>query len=129
MAHVAFRLRCSLVIVALVTYGTWGLLRDSLNLALDKVPEGIDIEAVKKYLASLPTCTDVHDLHVWGMSTTEAALTAHLVKPLVKPDAGDEDDLLARTARDLHDRFGIEHATIQIERGADQCRLAPDDVI
>ncbi|MBV9216917.1 MAG: cation transporter [Acidobacteria bacterium] len=101
----------SLIIVALVTYGTWGLLRDSINLALDKVPQGIDIEEVKRYLASLPTCTDVHDLHVWGTSTTEAALTAHIV--LEECD----DSLLANVAKELHDRFGIEHTTLQVESG------------
>jgi cation diffusion facilitator family transporter len=70
----------SLMIVALIVYGTWGLLRDSVNLALDAVPQGIDMNAVKEYLANLPTCADVHDLHVWGMSTTETALTAHVWK-------------------------------------------------
>ncbi|MDT5272806.1 MAG: cobalt-zinc-cadmium efflux system protein [Acidobacteriota bacterium] len=68
----------SLVIVALVVYGTWGLLRDSVNLALDAVPEGVDIEGINEYLASFSTCVEVHDLHIWGMSTTETALTAHL---------------------------------------------------
>ena len=119
----------SLAVVAVITFGTWGLLRKSVNLAMDAVPEGIDPNAVRDYLAALPGVTAVHDLHIWAMSTTEAALTAHLVKPLVQPDAGDEDDLLARTARELHDQFGIEHTTIQIERGADQCRLAPDEVV
>lgn len=113
----------SLVISALITYGTWGLLRDSVNLALDAVPEGIDMNGVKKYLASLPTCADVHDLHVWGMSTTETALTAHIV--LEK--AACDDALLAKTASDLHDKFGIEHSTIQVEFGDPKypcrCRL------
>lgn len=114
----------SLVIVALITWGTWGLLRDSVNLVLDKVPEGIDIDDVKAYLATLPTCSDVHDLHVWGMSTTEAALTAHVVLNRSVCD----DALLAATAKELHDKFGIEHATIQVELGDPafpcQCRLA-----
>jgi len=113
----------SLVISVLITWGTWGLLRDSVNLVLDKVPEGIDIEAVKGYLATLPTCSDVHDLHVWGMSTTEAALTAHVVLHRSACD----DALLAKIARDLHDRFGIEHTTIQVEAGDPafpcQCKL------
>lgn len=103
----------SLIIVALITYGTWGLLRESVNLVLDKVPEGVDIDAVKKYLATLPTCSDVHDLHVWGMSTTETALTAHVV---LAPATCD-DAFLAKAAKDLHDQFGIEHTTLQVELG------------
>ncbi len=113
----------SLLIVALIVYGTWGLLRDSVNLALDAVPQGIDMNAVKEYLANLPTCADVHDLHVWGMSTTETALTAHVV--LEK--AACDDGLLAKIANELHDKFGIEHTTLQIEFGDPQypcrCRL------
>jgi cobalt-zinc-cadmium efflux system protein len=113
----------SLLIVALIIYGTWGLLRDSVNLALDAVPQGIDMNAVKEYLANLPTCADVHDLHVWGMSTTETALTAHVV--LEK--AACDDGLLAKIAHELHDKFGIEHTTLQVEFGDPQypcrCRL------
>jgi cobalt-zinc-cadmium efflux system protein len=115
----------SLVIVALIVYSTWGLLRDSINLALDAVPEGIDMNDVKEYLASLPTCVDVHDLHVWGMSTTEAALTAHVVMAQTVCD----DALLAKTANELHHRFGIEHTTLQVEFGDPtypcRCRLTP----
>ena len=103
----------SLGIAVLITWGTWGLLRDSVNLVLDKVPEGVDIHSVKAYLATLPTCTDVHDLHVWGMSTTEAALTAHVVLNRSICD----DALLAKTAKELHDKFGIEHTTLQVELG------------
>ena len=113
----------SLVIVALITYATWGILRDSINLALDSVPQGIDVGDVKEYLATLPTCTDVHDLHIWGMSTTEAALTAHIVLERSVCD----DALLAKTAKDLHDKFGIEHTTLQVELGDPtypcRCRL------
>ncbi len=113
----------SLLIVALIVYGTWGLLRDSVNLALDAVPQGIDMNGVKEYLANLPTCADVHDLHVWGMSTTETALTAHVV--LEK--AACDDGLLAKIANELHDKFGIEHTTLQVEFGDPQypcrCRL------
>ncbi len=113
----------SLVIVAVIVYGTWGLLRDSVNLALDAVPEGIDMNGVKEYLASLPTCADVHDLHVWGMSTTETALTAHVVMNKTTCD----DALLAKTAKELHDKFGIEHTTLQVEFGDPKypcrCRL------
>lgn len=69
----------SIIISVLITYETWSLLRDSVNLAMDAVPEGIDMDGVKEYLTDLPTCMDVHDLHVWGMSTTETALTATLL--------------------------------------------------
>ena len=103
----------SLIIVAVIVYGTWDLLRSSVNLVLDAVPEGIDITAVKEYLISLPTCVDVHDLHIWGMSTTEAALTAHVVMAQAICD----DALLAKTANELHEKFGIEHATLQVESG------------
>ncbi|HZS09037.1 MAG TPA: cation diffusion facilitator family transporter [Blastocatellia bacterium] len=113
----------SLVIVALIVYGTWGLLRDSVNLALDAVPEGIDANGVREYLAGLPACVEVHDLHIWGMSTTEAALTAHIVMAQAVCD----DELLARTANELHEKFGIEHTTLQVESGDPaypcQCRL------
>lgn len=112
----------SLAIVVVIFVGTWGLLRDSVNLALDAVPEGIDTAAVAAYLSALPGVTAVHDLHIWAMSTTETALTAHLVIP----GGGDTDALLARACGELHDRFGIAHATMQIERGdpAHPCGLA-----
>jgi cobalt-zinc-cadmium efflux system protein len=113
----------SLVIVALVVYGTWGLLRDSINLALDAVPEGIDVEGINEYLTSLPTCVEVHDLHIWGMSTTEAALTAHLVMAQNTCD----DAMLAKVAQELHGKFGVEHTTLQVEFGDPtypcRCRL------
>lgn len=112
----------SLVIAVVILVGTWGLLRDSVNLALDAVPGRIDTAAVTTYLAALPGVTEVHDLHIWALSTTETALTAHLVIPA----SGDSDRLLADTCAALHDRFGIEHATLQIERGdpAHPCGLA-----
>lgn len=117
----------SLMIVVVIFVGTWGLLRASVNLAMDAVPEGVDPGAVQSYLAGLPGITEVHDLHIWGMSTTEVALTAHLVRP----DAETEDGFLVTTCRELHDRFGIEHATLQIERGsgAPACDLAPPEVV
>ncbi len=116
-----------LALVVLIMWSTWGLLRESIDLALDAVPSGIDPEAVTGYLSELPGVLEVHDLHIWGMSTTNVALTAHLIRP----DGGDDDALLARVCRDLHTRFGIEHATIQIERGhgANPCGLAPSEVI
>ncbi|MGN6699615.1 MAG: cation diffusion facilitator family transporter [Thermomicrobiales bacterium] len=103
----------SLAIVVVILAGTWGLLRDSVNLALDAVPEQIDVAAVESYLRALPQVQDVHDLHIWAMSTTETALTAHLVRPASALD----DGLLARASAELHDRFGIEHATLQVETG------------
>ena len=117
----------SLVISAVIVVGTWGLLRDSVNLALDAVPPGIDGQAVESYLAGLPGVTEVHDLHIWGMSTTETALTAHLVRP----EGGPADALLLSVAHELEERFGIGHATLQLETGADAlaCRLAPAEVV
>jgi cobalt-zinc-cadmium efflux system protein len=105
----------SLLIVVVIAIGTWGLLRDSANLAVDAVPEGIDPEAVRRYLQQQAGITDVHDLHIWAMSTTETALTAHLVKP----ERGNEDAFLARVAAELHEKFEIVHATIQLERGGE----------
>lgn len=101
----------SLIIVAIILISTWELLRDSINLALDAVPAGIDIAGITNYLLSLPDVSEVHDLHIWGMSTTETALTAHLVIP----NGVDTDALIARATEELHDRFKIEHTTLQIE--------------
>lgn len=117
----------SLVIVVVITVSTWGLLRESLDLALDAVPAGIDPTAVLAYLNGLPGVVAAHDLHIWGMSTTEAALTVHLVKP----DATIDDQLLAQINRELHDRFGIEHTTIQFELGdeAHPCKQSPADAV
>jgi cobalt-zinc-cadmium efflux system protein len=103
----------SLVVAAVITVATWGLLRDSVNLALDAVPAHIDPAAVTAYLAGLPGVSAVHHLHIWGMSTTHVALTVHLVKP----DAHVDDALLAEIGRELHARFGIDHATVQLELG------------
>ncbi len=114
----------SMLIVAVIAVATWGLLRESVDLALDAVPAGIDPPAVAEYLAGLPGIAAVHDLHVWGMSTTESALTVHLVKP----DGCLDDSLLSQITDELHERFGIAHATIQLEQGADHdCRLNHGD--
>ncbi len=115
----------SLVISAVITIATWNLLRQSLDLAMDAVPEGIDEVAVSAWLAALPGVAEVHDLHIWAMSTTETALTAHLVRP----GGGLDDALLADACRELRARFGIDHATIQIEAGDDACVLAPSSVV
>jgi cobalt-zinc-cadmium efflux system protein len=101
----------SLVIVVIILLGTWGLFRDSLNLALDAVPEGINLGAVRSWLEDLPEVVELHHLHVWGLSTTEAACTAHIVKR----DPQLDDDLLRKISDGLHDHFGIEHTTVQFE--------------
>ena len=103
----------SLIISAVIVLGTWSLLRDSVNLALDAVPMHIDTNKVNEYLKSLPHCTNVHDLHIWAMSTTETALTVHLV---IEGKTYD-DTMLSKITHELHDQFGIEHATLQIENG------------
>jgi cobalt-zinc-cadmium efflux system protein len=103
----------SLVIVITIVIGTWQLLRDSLNLALDGVPESIEPLAVRTYLQDQPGVVEVHDLHIWAMSTTETALTAHLVIPSGHPG----DRFLAELCHSLHDKFGIEHTTLQVETG------------
>jgi len=102
----------SLVIAAVIFLSTWGLLRDSLNLAVDAVPRNVDPDAVRGYLNNLPGVTAMHDLHIWPMSTTDTALTAHLVMNPLPQD----DKFLNDVARQLADRFTINHATIQLER-------------
>lgn len=109
----------SLVIVAVIGWGTWGLLKDSLKLALNAVPGHIDEAAVRTHLASLPGVTAVHDLHIWPMSTTEAALTAHLVIPSGHPG----DAFLRSLAHDLAHAHGIAHATVQVETSRENCEI------
>jgi cobalt-zinc-cadmium efflux system protein len=104
----------SLVIVAMILAGTWALLRESINLALNAVLAGVDMAAVQIYLRGLPGVSDAHDLHVWGMSTTEAALTAHLVMPGGHPG----DRFMADAAEELEQHLSIHHTTLQIELGA-----------
>ena len=116
----------SLVVAALIVWGTWGLLTESSALSVAAVPAAIDPTAVRAFLAARPGVASLHDLHVWGLSTTSSALTAHLVMPAGHPG----DAFLAETAEILHDRFHIEHATLQIETTADGwCRLTPDEVV
>lgn len=103
-----------LIIVAIILWGTWGLLRDSVNLILDAVPHHIDYPGVKKYLQHYPGVTAIHDLHIWGLSTREVALTAHLVMP--NTTLTDSDYKTINT--ELHEHFKINHVTIQVESGS-----------
>lgn len=108
----------SLAIAAIILVGTWSLLRDSVSLAMDAVPTHIDAEAVRDYLQGLPGVKDVHHVHIWGLSTADAAMTAHVV--LSQPDLNNV--LLASIREDLHHRFSIGHATIQLEaHDEEQC--------
>ena len=112
----------SLLVVAVVVYGTWGLLRDSVRMALDAVPPGVDLQRIRDYLAGQPGVTDVHDLHVWALSTTGNALSAHLVMPAGHP--GDESiDGIVVT---LRERFSMHHATLQVDLGTTEHRCAMD---
>lgn len=115
----------SLAITIVIVIGTWQLFRESFDLMLDAVPEGIEPLAVRTYLAERPGVAQVHDMHIWAMSTTEVALTAHLVTPAGHPG----DVFLAELCRELHDHFGIKHATIQIELGDPNavCAVACED--
>ena len=117
----------SLVIVAVITAGTWGLLKDAMAMALHAVPSGIDPKAVSDYLKTLPGVTAIHDLHIWGMSTAETALTVHLIVPGERPG----DTFYADLSLELEKRFGIHHSTVQVECGDSDvsCRLAPEDVV
>ncbi len=117
----------SLVVSAVIVVGTWSLMKSAIGLALDAVPEGIDAAAVRAHLMGTPGVTALHDLHIWGMSTTETALTCHLVMPGGHPG----DAMLNGIAQQLDHRFGIHHATIQIELAdADEaCVLTPEHVV
>ena len=107
----------SIAVVLLILWGTWGLLRESLDLTLDAAPPGIDVGAVRAYLADQPGVTAVHDLHIWAMGAAKPALTAHLVRP-----EGGDDVFLKTLADGIAARFGIGHMTVQIERAArDDC--------
>jgi cobalt-zinc-cadmium efflux system protein len=117
----------SLAIGVVILVGTWGLLRESVQLALHAVPSGVDAEAVRRHLCGLPGVAEIHDLHIWGMSTTETALTVHLVMPGGHPG----DDFLAGLCDEIHHRFGIGHSTVQVETasGSSPCALASDHVV
>jgi cobalt-zinc-cadmium efflux system protein len=114
----------SLIIAAVVLVSGWDLARDSVNLALDAVPRDIALGEVREYLVALDGVSEVHDLHIWAMSTNETALTAHLVRP-----AGSNDAFLHRVCEGLSQRFNIHHATLQVESDGDACKLAPADVV
>jgi len=114
----------SLVIAAVVLVSGWDLARDSVNLALDAVPRDIALGDVREYLAALDGVSEVHDLHIWAMSTNEIALTAHLVRP-----GGSNDAFLHRVCEGLSHRFNIHHATLQVEADGDACKLAPANVV
>jgi cobalt-zinc-cadmium efflux system protein len=116
----------SLGIAVVIVVGTWGLLRDSVNLALDGAPRGIDVGEVRAWLAAQPGVQEIHDLHIWAMSTTETALTAHVIRPA----NDDADQFLHATCETLSRKFNIGHATLQVETDGDTaCRLAPDGVV
>jgi cobalt-zinc-cadmium efflux system protein len=102
----------SLIIVLVIVIGTWGLLKESFNLSVDAVPRGIELKQVENYLRSLNGVQDVHDLHIWAMSTTETALTVHLIIP----DGNNDDFFLKKVCSELAYKFGIGHSTIQIEK-------------
>lgn len=112
----------SLIIAMLVVLGTWSLFSQSLHLAFDGVPHSVKLTDVREHLAALPGVVEVHDLHVWAIGSSETALTAHLVMPAGHPG----DAFIADVLEGLHDEFGIEHATVQIEIGDSgrTCRLA-----
>jgi cobalt-zinc-cadmium efflux system protein len=117
----------SLAVSAVIVFGTWGLLKSAISLALDAVPEGLDAAAVRAHLLSLPGVTGLHDLHIWGMSTTETALTCHLIMPEGHPG----DAVLSQISQQLEHQFGIHHATIQIELAdtEEACALTPEHVV
>ena len=104
----------SLVIVVVIVIGTWGLLRESLKLAMNAVPAQIDVPAISDYLYQLKGVTDIHDLHIWGLSTTENALTVHLVMPNGHPGDAFIDDCV----QTLEEQHSVHHSTLQIELGS-----------
>ena len=116
----------SLAIVAVIAWGSWGLLRDAVKMGLLAVPDSIDERAVRAFLAARPGVSAVHDLHIWPMSTTETALTAHLVMPAGIPG----DAFLHGLAHELAHHFGIHHPTIQVETASSaECAFESEAVV
>lgn len=102
----------SVLISLVIVVSAWGLLRESVLMVVDAVPAHIDLRHVEDYLRGVNGVDDIHDLHVWSLSTTETAMTVHLVCPMVQ----DTDSVLEEVQEGLHEKFGIVHATLQIER-------------
>src|SRR5215472_14587706 len=117
----------SLVVSAVIVIGTWGVMKSATGLALNAVPEGVDIAVVRDHLLAVPGVSALHDLHIWGMSTTETALTCHLLMPVGHPG----DAVLNTVAQQLDQRFGIHHVTLQIELADSEeaCALTPEHVV
>ncbi|TDT37696.1 cobalt-zinc-cadmium efflux system protein [Halospina denitrificans] len=113
----------SLVIAIVILWSTWGLFRDSFNLAMDRVPEGISMAEINKHILSQNGVEEIHDLHVWAVSTTETVMTAHLVMP-----NGADDHFLHGLARDMNEQFGIGHSTFQIETDGKNCLQTHTDL-
>ena len=110
----------SFIIIAVILWSTWALFRDSLDLALDAVPRHIDFDKVREFILSKEPVKEIHDLHIWAMSTTQVALTAHLVMP-----GGQDDTFLVQLREDIRREFGIEHTTLQVESGNLQLQCRP----
>jgi cobalt-zinc-cadmium efflux system protein len=117
----------SLIVIGVIVSGTWQLFQESANLILDAVPDAIAPLEVRNYLEQLENVSEVHDLHIWAMSTTEICLTVHLIMRSGHPG----DRFLHHVCHELHDRFRIEHPTIQVELGDSNhaCHLAPENVV
>jgi cobalt-zinc-cadmium efflux system protein len=116
----------SLAINAIIIVGTWDLLRESFKMSLGAVPSSVQLQEVKAYLTSLPQVAAFHDLHIWAMSTSETALTAHLVMP----DGHPGDDFLMAVCSNLRHTYSIAHATLQVETDVNNaCALAPDEAV
>jgi cobalt-zinc-cadmium efflux system protein len=111
----------AILIAAVVAWSAFGLFKSAVHLSLDGVPHGVQLKAVEAWLRTLTGVVDLHDLHIWALSTTLNALTVHLVMPAGQPN----DAFLEEVARELEIRFGIAHATLQVERGSGrECGLA-----
>ena len=114
----------SLVIVLVITVSTWDLLRDSFLMSVDAVPKNINLKEVENHLKKIPGVKEIHDLHIWAMSTTETALTVHLVIP----DSSPGDYFLKSVCGDIQEKFGIEHSTIQVEKDVQGANCNVDNV-